>query len=235
MEIILRQEVDRLGFPGDVVDVRDGYARNFLIPRGLAEPVTKGAMRDLQRRKDLEERREQAKREEFEAMAGALEGKTVTITKRAGSSTKLYGSVTVHDLQEAIKDQLGVDIERKRLVLEESVKTIGEHERTFKLATGVEATLTIEVKREGAAPGEEAEDEEAEPVAVEGYDVDEGTLTPELEAEIAGTEIDEATEPAVGDPQGVPAGETNFQQGPVQAELPTETAPETEEEEEPSS
>jgi large subunit ribosomal protein L9 len=180
MRIILRQEVDRLGFPGDLVSVRDGYARNFLIPRGLAEPVTKGALQDLERRKELEAKREAAKRAEFEALANALRDKSVTIAMRAGSSNKLYGSVTVRDLQDAIQQQLGVEIERKRLVLEESIKTLGEHERTIRLAAGVEATLTVIVKREGVE-----EEEEPVAVAVEGYDMEDGTIASELEAEAA--------------------------------------------------
>lgn len=178
MKIILRQEVNRLGFPGDVVTVRDGYARNYLIPMGFAEPVTKGALLDLERRKQLEERRELAKRTEFEAVANALRDKTITIAKRAGSSDKLYGSVTVHDLQEAIKEQLGVEVERKRLVLEEAIKTLGAHQRTIKLASGIEATLTIVVKREGA-------EEEPEAVAMDGYDMEQGTLAAEIEGETA--------------------------------------------------
>ncbi len=189
MRIILRQEVDRLGFPGDLVSVRDGFARNFLIPRGLAEPVTKGALQDLERRKGLEAKREAAKRAEFEAVANALRDKSVTIVMRAGSSNKLYGSVTVRDLQEAIHQQLGVEIERKRLVLEESIKTLGEHQRTIRLAAGVEATITVVVKREGA------EDEEPVAEAVEGYDMEEGTIASEMETEAPAAPADAAAEP----------------------------------------
>ena len=113
-------------------------------------------------------------------MANALRDKSVTIAMRAGSSNKLYGSVTVRDLQDAIQQQLGVEIERKRLVLEESIKTLGEHERTIRLAAGVEATLTVIVKREGVE-----EDEEPVAVAVEGYDMEDGTIASELEAKAA--------------------------------------------------
>jgi large subunit ribosomal protein L9 len=171
MQIILRKEVDRLGFPGDVVNVRNGYARNFLLPRGLAVEATRGALGAQQKMVAARERREENQREKLQALANTLQGKTVTIVKRAGSKGKLYGSVTAMDLHEAILAQFGVDVERRKLVFPEAVKLIGEHERTVAISRGIEATLTIRITREGeeieepAAEAAEAPVEATEPQA----------------------------------------------------------------------
>lgn len=152
MRVILKREVDRLGFPGDVVDVKDGYGRNYLLPRGLAVPATHGALRARQRVVEAEERREHRERDRLAKLASDLDGKTVVIEKKAGSGHKLYGSVTLHDIHQAIAEQLGLDVERKRLVLTEAIKTLGEHQRTFRIASGISAVLNINVCREGEAP-----------------------------------------------------------------------------------
>jgi len=156
MQVILREEVDRLGFPGDVVKVRNGYARNFLLPRGYAVVATPGAMTAHRKQIEARERREETERAAFEELARSLNGKKITLTKRAGSKMKLYGSVTVREVQDAIKEQLGVEIERRRLAYDETIKTLGEHERTVRIARDITATFVVEVLREGT------EEEEAE-------------------------------------------------------------------------
>lgn len=165
MQIILRKEVDRLGFPGDVVNVRNGYARNYLLPRGLAVEATRGALGAQQKMVAARERREEAQREKLQALANSVNGKVVTLVKRAGSKGKLYGSVTPMELHQAVIDQLGVDIERRKLVYEEAVKTVGDHERAFTIARGIEATITLRVVREGAEEEEATEETPEEPEA----------------------------------------------------------------------
>lgn len=167
MQIILRKEVDRLGFPGDVVNVRNGYARNFLLPRGLAIQATRGSLGAQQKMVAARERREENQREKLQALANTLNGKTVTIVKRAGSKGKLYGSVTALDLHEAILAQFGVDVERRKLVLTEAVKLVGDHERTFTISRGIDATLTIRIAREGEEIAEPTTEEAEEAVVTE--------------------------------------------------------------------
>jgi large subunit ribosomal protein L9 len=163
MQVILKQEVDRLGFPGDVVDVKDGYARNYLLPRGYAVKATAGALRARSRDQQVRDKKETAQKKQFEDVAAALDGQVLVVPKRAGGAGKLYGSVTVHDIEAAIQKKLGIEVERRRLVLSESIKMLGEHSRTFRIAAGVDATLTVKVVREGEE--EEAEEEEPEPEA----------------------------------------------------------------------
>jgi len=163
MRVILKTEVSRLGFPGDVVEVKNGYGRNYLLPRGFAEIATKGALAARQRVLDVEDRREQAERAKWQAVAAGLNGKTVMIRKRAGTGEKLYGSVTAADIEAAVSEQLGMEVERRRLVLTEAIKTVGAHERTFRIASGTEATLTIDVRREGEEEPAEEPVSEGEP------------------------------------------------------------------------
>jgi len=163
MQVILKQEISRLGFPGDVVEVKNGYARNYLLPRGFAEIATKGAMAARRRVLAVEERREESERAKWEAVAAGLNGKAVVIHKRAGTGQKLYGSVTAADIEAAVSEQLGMEVERRRLVLTEAIKTVGAHERAFRIASGIEATLTINVRREGEEEPVEEPASEGEP------------------------------------------------------------------------
>lgn len=165
MQVILRKEVDRLGFPGDLVSVKPGYARNFLVPRGLAVQATRGALQARDKTVAARDRREEAQRERLTEVARTLQGKVVTLIKRAGSKGKLYGSVTAMDVHEAVLAQLGVDVERRKLAITEAIKSLGDHPRTFTIARGIEATLTLRVVVEGTeAPTEEAAGE-AEPAS----------------------------------------------------------------------
>lgn len=169
MKVILKEEVEGLGFPGDIVEVRPGYGRNYLLPRGLAVEATPSAQRQLAQQKLLTARREALERGSFEALAARLNNQRIVIYKRAGSGSKLYGSVTTHDIAAAIQEQLDLQIERRRLSTGRPIKVLGEHEVTVELARDVQARFIIEVRREGAeeeAPAEaeaEAEAREAEP------------------------------------------------------------------------
>jgi len=161
MKIILKEEVESLGYPGDIVDVRNGYGRNYLIPRGKAMLATPGAVKDRSRQHRLTEVSELRRRGEFEELAAALNDKVVTVRKRAGSGIKLYGSVTTADIAEALLEQHGLEIERKRLTLEAPVKTLGSHEVTVRVSTGVEARLAVEVLADRVEPEAEEQDDEA--------------------------------------------------------------------------
>jgi large subunit ribosomal protein L9 len=145
MRIVLRDDVDNLGRKGDMVDVADGYARNFLVPRGLAIKATTGAQKQadaMRRNRDAQERRN---REASEALAQKLATGTVEIKARAGEGGKLFGSVTTADIAEAVAAQLGVEIDRRRLDLDEPLKELGAVEVRLRLEADVDATIQVAV------------------------------------------------------------------------------------------
>lgn len=161
MRVVLREEIEGLGYPGDCVRVRDGYGRNYLLPRGLAVLATPGVLRAVEQAKEQRRRVESRARDQFEKLAATLAGKTVRVEKRAGSGMKLYGSVTTADIAEALRAQYGLDIERRRLELESQIKTVGTHEVTARVSADVHAKFLIEVVREGGEPVVEAAATEA--------------------------------------------------------------------------
>jgi large subunit ribosomal protein L9 len=144
MKIILQKEVQKLGGPGDVVDVADGYARNFLIPRGLAAPASKGAVRHADRLRQTHEKRTRADLEAALAMAERLTAVSLRVPAKAGEDGRLFGSITVQHLAEEIEKVVGVPIDRRHLIAE-PIRSIGTHEVTVHLHPEVNATVTVEV------------------------------------------------------------------------------------------
>lgn len=145
MRVILRSDVKGVGNKGDVVEVANGYGRNFLLPRGLAFVATDGAeaqAESMRRARDVKDATERAAAEE---VAKSLVSKPVTITARVGGDEKLFGSVTTADIAEALASQHGVEIDRKQLHLEEPIRTIGTHLVPLKLHSNVEFPVTVEV------------------------------------------------------------------------------------------
>ena len=145
MKIVLRADVDNLGKKGDMVEVADGYARNFLVPKGLALKASRGAEKQaesMRRNRDAHDRRE---REAAEAVASQLSGRTVTVLARAGEGGKLFGSVTAADIADAVQRDLGVEIDRRKLGLDEPLKELGTTELPVKLHADVVAVVTVEV------------------------------------------------------------------------------------------
>jgi large subunit ribosomal protein L9 len=145
MKIILKQPVDKLGVPGDVVEVADGYARNYLIPRGMAMAASKGAVQHAGRLKQAHEKRVQQALTEANALANQLGAAPVRITSRAGEDGRLFGSVTVADVAGAIEKTTGLSIDRKRINLPDPIRSVGTHEVTVHLHPEVNATVTVEV------------------------------------------------------------------------------------------
>jgi large subunit ribosomal protein L9 len=145
MKVILQKPVDKLGDPGDVVDVAAGYARNYLVPHGLAVRAEKGALKHAENLKRAHVSRQSKEKVEFETLAAALIASTVTIPARAGEEGKLFGSVTSGDIAEAIKAQTQIEVDRKDVHLEEPIRSLGTHEVRIHLFPEVEPVLTIEV------------------------------------------------------------------------------------------
>lgn len=145
MRVVLRNDMGTLGKRGDIREVADGYARNFLLPKGHAIVATQGvtAQADAMRRsRDLKDARD---REAAETVARTLVPVVITIPARAGSGGKLFGSVTTADIAEAVQAQANVSLDRRRLHLEEPIRSLGTHEVPVKLHSDVEFRVTVEV------------------------------------------------------------------------------------------
>jgi len=149
MEVILREHVDNLGKRGEVVKVADGYARNFLLPRKLALPVTEGNKKHVERERKLVETREAEEKGQAEAIAARLSAIEITIVRRVGETDQLYGSVTSADIADFLKSK-GFEIDRRKLILPEPIKAIGEHTVPLKLHREVTVPLKVRVAKEGS-------------------------------------------------------------------------------------
>ncbi len=145
MKVVLRSDVESLGKKGDLLDVSDGYARNFLVPRGLAIRATKGAVKQAAAMRRSREVREAREREAAQAVADQLAGRRVEITARAGEGGKLFGSVTAADVVEAVLAQTGVELDRRKAQLAEPIKALGPHEVAVRLHPDVEVTVSVDV------------------------------------------------------------------------------------------
>ena len=147
MKIILLDDVNKVGRRGDVRDVSDGYARNFLIPKKLALHATDGNMKNLQSIKNQQQAKADRVKDDAEALRARIEALTFEDRRQASEEGKLFGSVTTQDMVEFL-DRQGVKIERKRLHLEEPIKTLGETSVSIRLHPEVTATLKVSVVRE---------------------------------------------------------------------------------------
>jgi large subunit ribosomal protein L9 len=148
MEVILRDHVEKLGKRGEIVKVSDGYARNYLLPRKLALPATEGNRKHVERERKIMETREAEEKSQAEAIASRLATIDITIARRVGDTEQLYGSVTATDIAEFLKTK-GFEIDRRKLILPEPIKTIGEHDVPLKLHREVTAPLKVKVVKEG--------------------------------------------------------------------------------------
>ena len=145
MRIILLQPVEKLGVPGDVVTVADGYARNFLIPRGMATRAVKGAVRHADRVRRGHDERVRKELGEARARAERLSARPLRIPARAGGEGRLFGSITVADVARALEAASGETIDRRRVNLSEPIRSLGTHEATVHVHPEVDARVTVEV------------------------------------------------------------------------------------------
>ena len=148
MKVILQKPVEKLGDPGDIVEVAAGYARNYLVPHGLAVRAEKGALKHAETLKRAHVSRQSKEKVEFEALAAKLIASKVLIAARAGEEGKLFGSVTAADVAEAIAAQTDIQVDRKDVHLEEPIRSLGTHEVRVHLFPEVEPVLTLEVTAE---------------------------------------------------------------------------------------
>jgi large subunit ribosomal protein L9 len=149
MEVILREHVDNLGKRGEIVKVADGFARNYLLPRKLALPATAGNRKHVERERKIMETREAEEKGAAEAIAARLATVDISIARRVGDTEQLYGSVTAADIVELLKGK-GFDVDRRKLILPEPLKAIGEFDVPLKLHREVTVPLKVKVVKEGA-------------------------------------------------------------------------------------
>jgi large subunit ribosomal protein L9 len=148
MKVVLRADVDTLGNKGDLLDVSDGYARNYLVPRGLAIRATKGVVKQAEAMRRNRAARDARDREAAQAVADQLTGRRIEIAARAGEGGRLFGSVTSTDIANAVQAQLGVEIDRRQLSLPEPLKGLGPAEVPLRLHPDVEFQIPVEVVAE---------------------------------------------------------------------------------------
>ncbi|MFY9585344.1 MAG: 50S ribosomal protein L9 [Candidatus Acidiferrales bacterium] len=148
MQIILQEDVEKLGTRGQIVEVAAGYARNFLLPRKLAIAATPGNLKRLEKIRSVLDKRTATEREGAQKQAEVLAAASVTLARKAGENDQLFGSVTAADIAEALAAQ-GYQVDKRKIELREPIKLIGEYQVTAKLHHDVTATIKVVVQREG--------------------------------------------------------------------------------------
>ena len=151
MKIILTQDVPGVGRMGEIKVVADGYARNYLIPKGLAQLATPGAVKEVEKRLKAEEKRNLRRKLEAQELANRLAEMTFTFKAKVGESDRLYGSITSADIAEAIQAQTGQEVDKRRIELEHPIRELGTFSVPVKLAPEVTANITVVVEREEEA------------------------------------------------------------------------------------
>jgi large subunit ribosomal protein L9 len=146
MKVILLQDVNKVGVKGDLVEVSDGYGRNFLIRKGLAAEGTESRVREWEETQKIRKNREAKLEQSAAETRKKIGGKRVTVMVNAGEEGRLFGSVTTGQIAEALKQQLGVDVDKRDVKLDETVKNLGVYPFKVRLYTGIEAPLSVEVK-----------------------------------------------------------------------------------------
>lgn len=179
MKVILLQELKGRGGEGDVIEVARGFAVNYLLPRKVAIEATSGNIKQLEQRRHNIQKREDARMGDAGSVSAAIEGKTVTITAKVGEEGRLFGSVTAPMVHEAILEQLGVDIDRRKIETHGHIKDMGPHTVDISIYRDVKAQLTVNVVAEGAPVVETATVAEV----VEAAEAEVEELTEEVEAE----------------------------------------------------
>jgi len=152
MDVVLKQDVAGLGKAGDVVRVKDGYARNYLIPRGLAVPATEGALRQRRTLKDAQLQKEQRQKAEAERHAAQLQGKTLVFYAKTGNG-RIFGSITAQDIAKKIGSVFKIQVGKRKVLLSENLKQLGTHTVDIQLHPEVRVEVTVEIRPEGGKQG----------------------------------------------------------------------------------
>jgi len=148
MKVILKENLEDLGKIGDIVNVSDGFARNYLIPKGLAAEATSKSIQSLEHERKRILQKAEKEKQQAAALVEKLAGFTCVIARRVGEQDKLFGSVNNKDIEKALKE-MGLEIDRKTIVMSEPIKTLGEFPVKIKLPAGLAAEINIQVVKEG--------------------------------------------------------------------------------------
>ena len=146
MKVILLQDIKGTGKKDQILEISDGYARNYLLPRKMAKEATAETLNALEKSKGAEKHREEVRRQEAEVRARELKGKVIQLEVRGGENGKLYGAVTNDQIAAALKAQHGVEVDKRKLELEEPIKTAGQTFVTLKLFAGISTRMIVNVK-----------------------------------------------------------------------------------------
>lgn len=186
MNVILTKNVPKLGEVGDVCAVKSGYGRNYLIPQGMAIMATTGALKQIGDLKRTETRRQDKIRHEMKELATRIENQRLEFTAKVGETGRLYGSVTAANIADALEEKLGHEVDRRKITLDESIRTLGDHLVPIHLMPGVDANISVKV----VADAELVKDAPIEPVAEVVAD-DDGAAEPAMDDD-AGSDADAA-------------------------------------------
>ena len=146
MKVILLQDIKGTGKKDQIIEASDGFARNYLIPRKMAREATAEAVNAIEKSKSADKHREDVRRNEAEAKARELKGKVIQLSVRGGENGKLYGAVTNDLIAAALKEQHGYDVDKRKLELDEPIKTAGQSFVTLKLMAGISTRMIVNVK-----------------------------------------------------------------------------------------
>jgi len=145
MKVILNKRLENLGDKNEVVEVKRGYARNFLFPRRLAEPATPASLKRVEERKKVKVQKEEEKELKTEELEGKLKDLTLTLAVKSGEEGKLYGSVTSSDLSSALEKEVGIKLDKRKIEVSEPIKRLGVHSVHLRLAKGKTVNLRVEI------------------------------------------------------------------------------------------
>ena len=147
MQVLFLKDVKGVGHAGDIKEVAGGYAQNYLFPNNLAQQVTDGAVKQAQQLHDAAARKKERKALEAKTLADKVNGQVITFKARTGEGERLYGSITTADVATALSKAIGHEVDRKYVEIEHPIKTLGQHNVTVKIATGLTAKVTVVVER----------------------------------------------------------------------------------------
>ena len=145
MKVLLTKSVENLGAAGEIKEVSGGYGRNYLLPQGFAVVATRGAIKQAEERLAAQHKREAEMRVEAQQLAQRISGVTLSFAERVGENDRLFGSVTTSDIADQLHTKLNVDIDRRRLLLEEPIKSLGTFHVTYHIMSGIDAVVTVHV------------------------------------------------------------------------------------------
>jgi len=206
MKVLLIEDVDNLGYAGDVKNVANGYGRNYLLPQNLAVLATPGALKQAETIRKAAEKRRAQDMEDAKAIANQIVGLKFLFERRAGETGKLYGSVTSGDIADAIKDRTGIDLDKRKVALPEPIRNLGEQEVPVKIMIDVTTSINVEVvPLGGILERERLEEAEIEEIEAEAFEA-----AAEVVAEAEIVEETEAVEEAQAPVEEV-AAEAEFE------------------------